>query len=313
MSARIIYLAPFPNTQISGGVKVMFRHVEILRELGIDASIYSPHGHPAWISSDAKLYTGPPDPTLEPGTILVFPETLNGPLGALACRKMAAKKVLFCQNQYFMFNDTIPKNALPQLGFARLVTVSHVAKGFLDRVFAPAIFDIVPIWIDPTLFFAQPKTLRIALSPRKLPKEANLIKGIFDMKYPELKSVPWDVIADKTERETAELLGRAAVFVALSELESIGLMPLEAMACGCIVVGFHGYGGLEYATEDNGVWLRPDFLEETADAIARVIVGIRQKEPRVEAMRAAGFATAARYDRAVAVNALRTLYENLET
>lgn|SRR5262249_53807656 len=35
--------------------------------------------------------------------------------------------------------------------------------------------------------------------------------------------------------------------------ESLGLTPIEGMAAGCLVAGYHGYGGLEYATAQNGL------------------------------------------------------------
>jgi glycosyltransferase involved in cell wall biosynthesis len=70
------------------------------------------------------------------------------------------------------------------------------------------------------------------------------------------------------------------VVLSLPYLESFGLVPLEAMASGAIVVGFHGYGGQEYATAKNGFWFPSDYLEETADAIARVLTGWEKKDPR---------------------------------
>jgi len=39
-------------------------------------------------------------------------------------------------------------------------------------------------------------------------------------------------------------------------LESFGLVPLEAMASGAIVAGFHGYGGRNMLS-DNGFWFPP--------------------------------------------------------
>jgi glycosyltransferase involved in cell wall biosynthesis len=51
-------------------------------------------------------------------------------------------------------------------------------------------------------------------------------------------------------------------------------MSLEAMASGCLVVGYTGHGGSEYATEDNGIWVEDgnhaEFARKLSDACALV-------------------------------------------
>ena len=38
----------------------------------------------------------------------------------------------------------------------------------------------------------------------------------------------------------------ATIFLTFSNQEGFGLPPVEAMACGCLVVGYHGHGGKEF-------------------------------------------------------------------
>jgi glycosyltransferase involved in cell wall biosynthesis len=94
-------------------------------------------------------------------------------------------------------------------------------------------------------------------------------------------------------------------------LESFGLVPLEAMASGAIVVGFHGYGGQEYARPENGFWFPSDHLEEVADALARIIVGLERQDPELLKMRGAGLATAAHYSKERTRDALGAFYGDL--
>jgi hypothetical protein len=47
-------------------------------------------------------------------------------------------------------------------------------------------------------------------------------------------------------RTAMEKIGRARIFLTLSPAEGFGLMPLEAMAMGCTVAGFDGFGGRDY-------------------------------------------------------------------
>jgi len=288
----------------------MFRHVEILRSLGFDASVFSPKGRPLWMTTDAPLFEAG-EPYASADNIVVFPEPLNGKLGRLACAEMEATKALLCQNQYSIFNETFPQHGFEELRFRRLITVSEIARGFLERTFAPAKFDVIPVWLDEKIFYPRRKSMRIAAAPRKLPVQLRLIQQIFHQKYPDLREVPWDWIHDRSEAETAEILGSASVYLSMSDRESLGLTPLEAMASGCVVVGFHGYGGQEYATDANGIWLRPDHLEETADAVAKVVYAIEANENWIEEARTAGFATARRFDKQAAAQALGEVFGNL--
>jgi glycosyltransferase involved in cell wall biosynthesis len=307
---KIVYLSPFPRHEITGGIKVMFRHVEMLQKLGFDASIYSPDGHPNWMSSSAPLFVGT-NPAADPDNAMVFPEVLTGVLGQAVRTPTPASKVLLCQNQYHIFNETVPAMSLAELSFAKLITVGELSKRFLERVLGPASFDVVPVWVDRELFFPRSKSLRIATFPKKLPIHYALIRRIFEAKYPRYRKVPWDLITAKSEDESAEILGRCAVLLSLCERECVPLTALEAMASGCIVVGFHGYGGQEYATDDNGIWLRPDHLEETADALADALAGVEADSVRSHGLRAAALATAQRFNRGETEAALRRTFGSL--
>jgi glycosyltransferase involved in cell wall biosynthesis len=66
-------------------------------------------------------------------------------------------------------------------------------------------------------------------------------------------------------------LARTRYVVALSPLEGFGLFPLEAMASGCAVVGFHGGGGLDYMTEQNSRVVSYPRLDDVVDQLAAVV------------------------------------------
>ena len=221
---------------------------------------------------------------------------------------LPARKVLFCQNQYYMFDSPIPPERYQTAGFSRIVCPGEIAKGFLSRVFHLADIEVVPYHIDPKTFFPRAKTMQIALMPHKLPRQAALIRAALQTKYSRLKSIPWEAIANTTEAQTADILGRSTVYLSLSSMESFGLVPLEAMSSHCIVVGFHGYGGMEYASPQNGYWFSPDQLEEVVDALATVVEGLERNDKALERMRVAGVETAGRYPRAETKAALARVY-----
>ncbi len=57
----------------------------------------------------------------------------------------------------------------------------------------------------------------------------------------------------------------------MSHREGFGLPPVEAMSAGALVVGFHGGGGLDYATPRNGFWRSEGDLVGCADALAEAM------------------------------------------
>ena len=302
---RIVFLNPFVRTEISGGIKTAYRHAELLTEMGIDACVYQPEGPPSWFETRAKVLTSWKAPSK--GDILVFPEAINGPLVELVKASTPAKKILFCQAQYYALFNAIPPDEYRTL-FDRVACQSAIAKGFLERVLHFQDVALIPCFIDTALFHPREKVMQIAAIPKKLPREAAAINAVLRLKYPELASTPWAVIENKPEREIAEIFGRSTIVLSLPFLESFGLVPLEAMASGAIVVGFHGHGALEYATAENGFWFPPDQIEETADAIAHVIRGLRAKAPSILKMLESGHSTAARYSKDAARDALRAFY-----
>jgi glycosyltransferase involved in cell wall biosynthesis len=100
--------------------------------------------------------------------------------------------------------------------------------------------------LDPVLHhpLTEAPGRRIAYMKRRRSDEAAQV-----LKLLELRGAleGWEVVTihGRTEREAAELLRSSQVFLSFSRLEGFGLPPLEALASGCLVVGFDGFGGRE--------------------------------------------------------------------
>jgi Glycosyl transferases group 1 len=305
--ARVIFLNPNPRNLIAGGVKTVYRQAEVLSELGIQAYVFQPDGPPDWLHTSAKVMRElPVAPSSE--DILVFPENPFGWLADLAQTPLAACKVLFCQAHYYVFQSAIPPERYSALGFSRVVCCSNTAKGFLERIFHLRDVAVAPCYIDRELFYPRPKNIQIAYLPHKLPHEAAMIRKMLGLKYPRLATVPWYPIENLKEWETAELLGQTAVYISLPLRESFGLVALEAMASGAIVVGFDGYGGKEYASHENGLWYSLDQIEDTVDALAEALSGVEQGVRKFQEMRYAGLAAAGRYGKGRTKEALMEIY-----
>ncbi|WP_170920597.1 glycosyltransferase [Desulfacinum hydrothermale] len=100
--------------------------------------------------------------------------------------------------------------------------------------------------VDPKLFFYEPnKKKQIAFSRIKNPRDAMQVVSILKFRgvLGEFELRPFINIP---QSEVARLLRESLIFLSFGYPEGFGLPAAEAMACGCIVVGFHGGGGREF-------------------------------------------------------------------
>ncbi len=127
------------------------------------------------------------------------------------------------------------------------------------------------------------------------------LRGVVRERAPEVEAgIDWegsvllDSGADKIpQTELFSRLGRARYFLTLSVAEGFGLVPLEAMARGAVVLGFDGYGGREYMQPGVNCAVRPyPDIEGVADDLIAAV-----KTPgSVAGMGRAGQLTAAQFN-----------------
>jgi glycosyltransferase involved in cell wall biosynthesis len=309
---RIIYLNPFSRTNITGGIKTVYRQVELLCELGYHACVWQPAGKLEWLQTSAPVLDRLEQKDVRIDDVLVFPEVLNAePLHPFMQIRNGCLKLLFCQNQHYVFNQFIPKVDYARLGFNSVFCPSLATKQFLEQTLHIGDVTIIPGFIARERFRPERKKLQILAIPTKMNGQAIYIAQSLRAKHADARDVPVLFVQDRSETEVARLMSESAILMALGHREAFGLVALEAMASGCLVAGFHGYGGLEYASPDNGLWFWADQEQEVVDALHRLIVGLRNSEVWTNALRAGGLATADRYSRQRTRDALRAYFRSL--
>jgi glycosyltransferase involved in cell wall biosynthesis len=285
MRNAIYYGLSGPPT--AGGHHVNVHHVASLRRMGLRAFLlYWPSGSAIErfeARAPVMLYSS--KMRLEPEDIVVLPEGWRKPLRHFAT--LPCRKVLHCQNPHYVFAGVDAVSDYLALGIERAIVCSDYTARYLSRLgFTQPIHTVRPA-VDRAFFElsgSQTRSLQIAFMPRKLPIEGRFVQGLFKARFPEFSQVPWVPISGVSLDNCARLLSQSAVFAAFSHLEGLGLPPLEAMACGCAVAGFHGGGGLEYATPANGFWAETGDLEGCAISIAKALRAVTD-EVRMEALR----------------------------
>ena len=308
--ARILYLLFTDGSSAQGGHKMVVRHVETLRELGFDAHVYLGQGSvmPPWFETAAPVLNAPP---VKPGDIVVIPDDAKTAM-AQALR-LEARSVIFSQNPWYFgalaFDAArrFPAEALPPF---LAVAPRHAA--LLKRLFPQARVLLTPSFADERIFRpGAEKTAAVAYAPKKRNIEAGATKAFFRHLHPRHAGLEWLEVKGLTERQAAGVFARSSLCLSLSRMESLGMTTLEAMACGCVCAGFTGIGGEEYATPENGFWVRDDDSEAAADALARAADLVAAGGAPLERMRQAGFATARAWSHAAFREALEAAWMQL--
>lgn len=289
---RILYLCP-AVAEPRGGIRTIYHHVEALVGAGLQAAVvhFEPGFRPTWFASTAPVLDASGNFALNDTDTLVFPEDFGAALVAL--RGVALPKVVFCQNHYHVF-ETLEHDAhYRDFGVQRILASTNIIAGFCERVFGLPT-DVVPYALDLQRLTPTPaqRQRQIAYMPRKGPWNLRIARGILHHERPDLAHVPWVPIEGKSEAETATLLQASDVYLSTSLREGFGLPPLEAMACGAVVVGFAGGGGNEYARPDNGVWVPDEDPMALAAALARTLDQLATAPSALEALRANAVAMA---------------------
>ena len=243
------YLCPHLDRP-SGGIRTIYRHVDILNKAGISATVvHEPDGFSCtWFDHETRV-TGARSVAMSRQDVLVVPEWYGPGMKYLP---VGPRIVIFNQNAYRTFaglDDTAPPGApyrrLP--GLEKILVVSRDNADYMRFAFPELTIAQVRDAIDPAMFYPpeRPPERRIAWMPRKRADDALQVLRLLAA-HGSLEG--WEVIPIEncSEAETARLLRSCTVFLSFSAQEGFGLPPAEAMACGCYVVGFPGLAGREY-------------------------------------------------------------------
>jgi glycosyltransferase involved in cell wall biosynthesis len=280
---RIHYLLMSREGGVAGGQKMAVRHVETLRELGFDAVCYVGVGSamPTWFEHSAPAE---PAKVLGPDDVIVIPD--DAPEAMEMALKIGGRAVVFAQSREgFAALGFGPLSRFPPDRFPPILAVGPAHAATIGRAFPDARIELVPCFADERRFApARTKKRVISLAPRKRRLEATAIRALLGRLHPRHAETTWYEMVNRTEADVARALGGSALHLSLGRLESVGLTTLEAMASGCVCVGFLGIGGRQYATPDNGFWVAEDDCEAAADALAGALDLVDGGGPRLAQM-----------------------------
>ncbi len=262
---RSLFFFP-PLPRLSGGMAVIADLARILTASGHDAALvvrresHGTSGASSPVEQLARIAPGVPvldweGMQLKPEDCWIVPEGWPTALGpGLAAR---AHCLLYVQNWAYLHGQ-LPQGTLWQDLPVGLLAVSDPVAWFIRQTTGYAAPILRPA-IDPACFYPDParepatppapgETVRIAWMPRKNRALARQIRDIFEARtgLGQQPPVEWIEIHGRPRQEVAALLRSSHVFLATGFPEGCPLPPLEALASGCLLVGFGGFGGWDY-------------------------------------------------------------------
>lgn len=271
--ATIYVLCPDDDTA-SGGHKKLYRHVDVLNSGGFAAvAIHESRGFRyTWFENDTAV-SDLSSVSITKNDYLVIPE-VNGPY--LADMFPGVRKVILNQNAYFTFVGypfDARETATPYLhpDVVATIVVSDDNLSYLQYAFPQHRFLRMHYAIDPDLFYLTTnKKRQICFMTRRNLQDA--IQVINILKFRDALA-DFDVVAieGKNEAETADILRESMVFLSFSAAEGFGLPPAEAMASGCVTIGYHGRCGREFFRPQFSYPIEMGDIEGYARTVEQVI------------------------------------------
>jgi hypothetical protein len=260
---------------VVGGVKTMYRHVDILNRNGFNAAIlHSRNGFRCgWFENETSIaYLK--QARFESEDILVFPEPFlayftdahNPSKARLRFNRTVAKsphkyyvnelsklpvrKVIFNQNAYLTFEGIDYSSAydIPYLRKDVVATlcVSDDNYEYLNYAFPDARLHKIRLSANKTDFHYQAeKKQQIAFIADRSREDTNQVLNILKARK-ALEGFQLVPIKGIPEKQVARILKESLIFLSFGRAEGFSLPPMEAMLCGCIVIGYHGRAGREY-------------------------------------------------------------------
>ena len=168
--------------------------------------------------------------------------------------KNKIKYAIFVQNGYSISSTNNEKKLNKAYNKATFIlSYSEDVNQCLGILFPHLIKKIIKIKcsIDSNKFNLKQKKINlITYMSRKLPQHSNQVLIFLKKMLPK----NWIIkdLNNLSEKEVFNNLARSKIFLSFSNLESLGLPPLEAAIAGNVVIGYTGEGGKEY-------WKKPIF------------------------------------------------------
>lgn len=281
----------FPKHKPVGGTKVTYQHCMLLNQIGIEAvPVLMGKYHGNFFGYDIEPITKQKLLSqVTPSDIVVASEFR--PYEGLDFD--GATKVLFFQNPANIrrvLKEEDKDKSYFDLGYDHVITCGDLCTEVIKEEMGIDATTI-PNGIDQKSFTPDPKSRisgRVLVLSRKNHKDFEKIRDICS----QTMNIDFRIVDGLTQQEIIKEYQKADIFLATGYPEGLSLPPLEAMLCGCAVVGFTGGGAREYMFDADTAMVADDGDCETA---ATKLLSVLNDSKLKDSLRQRGMAKASEY------------------
>ena len=240
---RIGYVTTCPKVPV-GGVSVIFWHVALLREMGVEAFVVPDKAltyDPWWMVPKPKVKFARLEDEMD---VWVVPEVRID-----LVRTLKGTKVVFVQNHGLMRDLELYKDV------PLVLSVSEPSAREIEKKVDVPVLVVNP-FIHPSAPFrpGPKKEGSILVLVRK--KASTFLEKVTSLLGED--KFWWNFASDLSQEELARVYSTSEFYLHLSFPEGWPAPVAEAMKSGCCVVGFAGTGGLEFMKHLETAYVAPD-------------------------------------------------------
>tara|TARA_R100001039_G_scaffold39214_1_gene45254 strand:- start:30896 stop:31798 length:903 start_codon:yes stop_codon:yes gene_type:complete len=290
----------------TGGIKVIYQHCILLQELGFEAypvSMGKNDGNVFGFNVEVKHFDDI-KPYISETDVIVATEF--APYDGLIENK--SLKIIFVQNWWGVDHrrkkDDLSKSYI-DMGYDYVLTCGQYCSEYIqDKMSVPV--TIIPNGIDLSKFCRKdssrkPNTI-LAMS-RKNPGDLAKISSLLERSDYSLR-----VVDGLSQEELIKEYQSADIFIALGYPEGFSLPPLEAMRCGCVVIGFTGGAAGEFMLDRETALVSND---GDCEGVIHSLNLLSEDETLKERIRENGYIKASEYSLDNTKEHLELFYSNI--
>ena len=272
---KIYFICTSDGNVPSGGMRQIYRHIDVLNEIGYEATVVHVNRgfRVNWFDNNTKICSHD-DLVLDKDDVVVlseFSEHYPKFEGIEKCKKIIYAQGTHLAYQGFGGNLNDIKRIYDNEVDA-IICVSKYAKDKFEFFFPDMPVHRIRYSFDrPPFFHSFEKQKQICYMPRKRKDD---IDKIFNLLHMRNYLDEWDLIPieNMSEEQVADVMRQSAIFMSFGYREGFHMPPAEAMVCGCVAIGYHGYSCQDifrkefaYPIEDGDVLTYAKTLKELTD------------------------------------------------